>query len=276
MPAKIRHLAIVSDDCARIGQFYESVFGMKRSVPRKINEPRGPDQRAVTVGDGHLGLNINPRKPGRVAGLDHFGIEVEDLEAACGRIQEKWPKIRFLKRPPRSFAGVSTHDPAGNVFDLCQPGIENRVGVYADDGWKQERYVHHFMLRVLDPEAIAGFYLDLFDLKAQEKPAGDPNFYLSDGRITLVIAPWDITNYKGSGIERAGLDHVGFAVESLTKTKESIEALKQAQPASAARPVGVGSEGEARLNLLATCPYGQHRLSDPDCIFIDLLERPAN
>jgi predicted enzyme related to lactoylglutathione lyase len=276
MTAKIRHLAIVSDDCARLGNFYETVFRMKRSAPRKINEPRGPDQRAVTIGDGHLGININPRKPGRVAGLDHFGFEVEDLEATCNQIGENWPNINILKRPPRSFAGVSTHDPAGNVFDLCQPGIENRRGVYAEDSWKQERYVHHFMLRVLNPGPIAHFYTELFDLKEQEKPAGDPNYYLSDGQIVLVIAPWNVTNYKGTGIERPGLDHVGFAVESLAKTIESLDTLKNSHPESAARPVGVGSEGEARLNLLASCPYGQHRLSDPDCIFVELLEKQAS
>jgi len=32
----------------------------------------------VTVGDGYVGLNINPRRAGRHAGLDHFGIQVED------------------------------------------------------------------------------------------------------------------------------------------------------------------------------------------------------
>ena len=45
--------------------------------------------RAVTVGDGYVGLNINPRRAGRSAGLDHFGIQVEDCRdrasTACAR-----------------------------------------------------------------------------------------------------------------------------------------------------------------------------------------------
>ena len=75
MFAKINHVAIISEKYALLASFYESLFGMKRSPKGKIN-------RAITVGDGYVGLNINPRKPGRPGGLDHFGVEVEDVETA--------------------------------------------------------------------------------------------------------------------------------------------------------------------------------------------------
>ena len=58
--AKINHVAIVSEKYALLASFYESLFGMKRSPKGKIN-------RAVTVGDGYVGLNINPRRAGRSA-----------------------------------------------------------------------------------------------------------------------------------------------------------------------------------------------------------------
>ncbi|HYS76438.1 MAG TPA: VOC family protein, partial [Burkholderiales bacterium] len=76
MPAKIRHIAIVSDQYALEGRFYEAVFGMKTASDTR-------PERAVTVSDGYVGLNINPRKAGRPAGLDHFGLEVEDAQAVC-------------------------------------------------------------------------------------------------------------------------------------------------------------------------------------------------
>jgi len=76
--AKINHIAIVSEKYALLASFYESLFGMKRSPTGKIN-------RAITVGDGYVGLNINPRKPGRPAGLDHFGVEVEDVDTVFDR-----------------------------------------------------------------------------------------------------------------------------------------------------------------------------------------------
>ena len=73
MPAKIKHIAIVSDQYALEGRFYEAVFGMRSAADKR-------PERAVTISDGNVGLNINPRKAGRPAGLDHFGVEVEDAE----------------------------------------------------------------------------------------------------------------------------------------------------------------------------------------------------
>ena len=82
--------------------------------------------------DGYVGLNINPRAPGRQAGFDHFGFEVDDVDAIFRRVDEAYPTVRYLRRPSnRPFAGISMHDPAGNVFDLSQRGMTNRADVYA-------------------------------------------------------------------------------------------------------------------------------------------------
>lgn len=266
MFAKIRHLAIVSSQYALLAKFYESLFGMRTS-------DSGPKDRALTVGDGYVGLNINPRKAGRQAGLDHFGFEVEDVSLVLARIQEKYPSIRVLRRPGnRPFAGISTHDPSGNVFDLSQAGMENRKGIYTEGEWAQDRYINHFAVRTVTPEIVANFYVDLFQLRALEKPAGDPNFYLTDGRVTLIVMPWKITDYEGSGIERPSLDHIGFKVESVEAVKKKIQALPGINPLLAPMPVGVGQEGEARLKLFLTCPYGKYHLADPDGVLIDVGE----
>src|SRR6266581_1889078 len=138
MPAKIRHIAIVSDQYALEGRFYEAVFGMKTA-------PDARPERAVTVSDGYVGLNINPRKAGRPAGLDHFGMEVEDLERVCARLSER--------------------DPAGNIFDLSQQGMGNRTSVYVEAPQKRERTLSHFALRTLNAEQAARFYVDVFELE---------------------------------------------------------------------------------------------------------------
>src|SRR5438093_13405422 len=123
MSAKIRHIAIVSDQYALEGRFYEAVFGMRMATDTR-------PERAVTVSDGYVGLNINPRKPGRPAGLDHFGLEVDELEPVLARLR-RYPEVQVVGRPStRPFAGLSTHDPAGNVFDLPQRDLPNRASVY--------------------------------------------------------------------------------------------------------------------------------------------------
>ena len=84
MFAKINHVAIVSEKYALITKFYEAAFGMYQS--------KTSPKSALTVGDGYVGLNINPRKAGRPAGLDHFGIQVEDVETAFDRMRTKYPE----------------------------------------------------------------------------------------------------------------------------------------------------------------------------------------
>jgi catechol 2,3-dioxygenase-like lactoylglutathione lyase family enzyme len=270
---KIRHVATMSENCPRLAKFYEAVFGMKRfkSGPEPDDLSLKLKPKAITVSDGYVGFNFNPRKPGRPAALDHFGFEVDNAQDACARLRDKYPEVKVLSRPSnRPFAGLTTHDPAGNIFDLSQKQMINRRDVYVAEGWTAQRSLHHFVLRVLDPPSIARFYKEIFELEEQEKALEDPNIYLSDRRVTMVIAPWDITNFKGTGIERPSMDHLGFKVESIAAVKSDLEELANSDPTSAARPVGVGPESEARLALLSTCRYGESQLSDPDCVFIDI------
>lgn len=266
MFAKIKHLAIVSSNHELEGEFYASLFGMKIA-------PRSRAAGAVVVGDGYLGLNINPRAPGRQAGLDHFGFEVEDVERVFARIHENYPSVQVLKRPGnRPFAGISTHDPAGNVFDLSQQGMENRRDVYVDKDEDHVRYVKHFTLRAVDPAFLARFYREVFELVDLEKPADDANFYLSDGRVTLAIHPWKITDYEGTGIERPALDHIGFGVESVEAFKKDLAALVEKNPAFAPQSAQKPPEREARLKLFQKCRFGEFRLADPDGVLIDVSE----
>ena len=120
MTTKINHVAMMSTQYALLGKFYEVLFGMKTAT-------RSRPESAVTVGDGYVGLNINPRRPGRPGGLDHFGVEVDDVESILDRMTDKFPKVKALKRPSnRPFAGITTHDPDGNIFDLSHADKDNK------------------------------------------------------------------------------------------------------------------------------------------------------
>src|SRR3984893_623153 len=219
MFSKINHVAIVSENYAKSALFYQAVSGMRTSDKTQVS-------RAQTVGDGYVGLNINPRRAGRSAGIDHFGIEVEDAEAAFERMRKKYPTVKWLQRPAnRPFAGVSTHDRDGDVFELAP----------------------------------------------SNKGAGDRNHYLTDGHMTLVIMPWDITDYDGTGIITAGMDHIGFKVESVDKLKDDVERIAANNPLLAPAPVGTGAEGKKLLELFRrSCPLGQHHLADCDGVLIDV------
>lgn len=269
MAARIKHVAIVSSNYALLGRFYEALFDMKPF-------PGSRADAAVAVSDGYVGLNINPRAPGRQAGFDHFGFEVDDVEEVFARVKDDYPSVNYLRRPAnRPFAGISMHDPAGNVFDLSQQGMENRGGVYAENagaGDQRPRHISHFMLRTVDPVGVARFYSDVLGLRPSEKAADDPNHYLTDGVVTLVVAPWRIADYEGTGIERPALDHLGFKVESLAQFQEDVAGLAGRNPHLAPRAIKAGGEGEARQRLLSGCRHGEYRLADPDGVLLDVHE----
>src|SRR5438093_1253924 len=239
MPARLKHMAIVTNDPERLNGFYQAVFGMQAD-------------RGLVLSDGYVGVNFNRRAPGRQAGLDHFGFEVEDVEEIFARVRDDHPSVEWLKRPAnRPFAGISMHDPAGNVFDLSQAGMENRKGVYAEaPGAEQQlpRHISHLVLRVVDPGLVAGFYQNIFGLRQEQNAPADGNFYLTDGTVRFVIAPWKIGNYAGSGIERPALDHVGFEVESLDAFQADLQRLESELTPLAGRK---NEEEEARTRLLA-------------------------
>lgn len=274
MRAKIQHVAIITENFVRERKFYESAFGMKRSKSVAEEEARAVEMNyGLSVSDGYVGMTIIGRKPGYPGGLHHFGIDVDDVGSACARIRERYPAIKVLKRPSnRPFASFGAHDPEGNIFDLTQAGMENKRGVYVETGEARKRRIGHIKLRAVHPEAVARFYLDIFEFRQAEKALEDPNFYLTDGKVTLIIAPWDITDYDGAAIERPGLEHLGFEVESVDAVKRDLETLRKVDPEMRERTVSVASEGERRAQLIAGCRYGRHQLSDPGGVFIDICE----
>ena len=274
MLARIQHVAIVSENFVRETKFYEVVLGMKRSKPGSAEEEKAiRTNYALSISDGYVGMTVIGRKPGYVPGLHHFGIDVDDVDEACSRIKEKYPAITVLKRPSnRPFATLGAHDPEGNYFDLTQEGMENRRDVYVETARQQPRRVHHIKLRVMNPMGIAAFYRDLFDLKEEEKALEDPNFYLTDGRVTLIIAPWKMSDFAGAGIDRPGLEHLGYKVESVEVVKKELAALRESDPEMRERIISEPKEGERRLALIASCRHGRYQFSDPDGVFVDIAE----
>lgn len=265
MGVRLNHVAIASDQYAMNGRFYQALFGMKAS-----SKPR--PARSVSVGDGYVGLNCIPRREGRYSGLDHFGLEVEDIEDTLARMKKFDPALSAVKRPPvRPFAAYSAHDPDTNIFDLSQKDIGVQKDIYSENDWVQPRTLSHIALRTRHAERCAEFYTAVFDLKPAERPKDD-NFYLTDGRVTLMIIPWKIEDYYAQDPARTGLDHIGFKVESVEQLKKDMEFLIGENPHMHGRPLGYGSEGEARLKLLQKCPLGCFHLTDIEGVHIDVVD----
>ena len=274
MLTRIQHFAIVSENFVREAKFYESAFGMKRSKPGSEEELKAiRTNYAVSISDGYVGVTMIGRKPGYIPGLHHFGVDVDNVDEAIARIKKNHPEVAVLKRPSnRPFATYGAHDPEGNYFDLTQEGMSNRRDVYTEQQREHPRRIHHLKLRVMNPTKIAAFYRDMLDLREADKAIEDPHHYLTDGRMTLIIAPWKMSDFEGAGIDRPGLEHVGFQVDSVEAVKRELAALREADPEMRERVISEPSEGERRSALIASCRHCQHQLSSPDGVFVDICE----
>src|SRR5262249_43402873 len=182
-------------------------------------------------------------------------IEVEDLEKVRQKVAKKYPDIEIVKRPGnRPFASYSAHDPAGNYFDLSQPGHENRAEVYAKGEWKQDTTFSHFALRAREAERVASFYADVYAPDASHCPSEEGGYPLTDGRVTMAILPWKILSFNGSGIEQPGMDHIGFRVPELDAFKAHLDKLAKTNICLAPKPIDFHSQGARRLAFLREGP----------------------
>ena len=76
-----------------------------------------------------------------------------------------------------------------------------------------------------------------------------------------------MTDFEGAGIE-----HVGFKVESVEVVTKDLAASRETAPEMREQFTAEPNEGERRTALIAGCRHGKHVTSSPDGIFIDLVE----
>jgi hypothetical protein len=121
----------------------------------------------------------------------------------------------------------------------------------------------------MNPALLAKFYQDVYGLNLEGGDHG--KFALTDGRVTLVIAPWNILDYAGTGIERPAIEHLGFAVESLDAFKRDLDRLMESRPELFPTISKESTEGARRMEILAAdCARGEFRLNDPDGCLLDV------
>jgi len=118
--ARIRHIAILTDDKQQLVDYYISVFGLH------VVEGVGT---ATYLSDGHINLAIIPKGPeekveGRPldSGINHIGFEVESVKDLVSVSREKGGATDVKKRPPNREAEYRVQDPDGNAIDLSQHG----------------------------------------------------------------------------------------------------------------------------------------------------------
>ncbi len=91
--ARIKHIALATEDPVKTAEFYKEVFGLKE-LHRK---PRDSGEDGVWLTDGYIYFAILRfggeevpnlgEGPSSVIGVHHIGFYVDDLEESCATIE---------------------------------------------------------------------------------------------------------------------------------------------------------------------------------------------
>ena len=98
MFARIRHVAIHTENYSRMATFYQTIFGMKKITTGLTDDKGYYDPNRGHLSDGVAGFALLQRHAGTRSGLDHFGFEVEDIETLLTRVKQNYyPNTRICR-----------------------------------------------------------------------------------------------------------------------------------------------------------------------------------
>ena len=120
MAPKLRHIAIIVPDPEKAAQFFEQAFEMTRA---------GTARRGIYMTDGTMNIALLGKEtPEEEIGLYHFGMWVDDLDAAEKKVIAAGGKY-LAGRPTsaNSYYEAKYKDPLGIVFDLTHTGWKGAV-----------------------------------------------------------------------------------------------------------------------------------------------------
>jgi catechol 2,3-dioxygenase-like lactoylglutathione lyase family enzyme len=211
--AKIHHIAFFAENPAKMGEFYENVFGMKITGRS--------DDGDVWITDGYMDIALilaRTEQMKKRRGINHWGFTLEPEEkAAVYRKLEKYGVKPFdprVDRPEadRPYVEDAAKDPDGNRFDLTtamrtlrtQKAIDERNSAAA--GVSSAR-IKHLALFTENPKRLSDFYCDVFGMKLTGV-TGRGAYWITDGYVDYALL-WKRTEKMPQGI-----NHFGFTLQT--------------------------------------------------------------
>jgi catechol 2,3-dioxygenase-like lactoylglutathione lyase family enzyme len=200
--ARVRYVAILADDPAKLAAFYRSTFGL-----RDLGASPAGD---VSLTDGAINLTLFKLRPelgeARMErGLHHVGLEVDNIEQAKGRFRRFNPRCLIVPEDADIHHGeVRFHDAESIPVSLSQ----RRFGVTGGDA--SARRLVHIGFDVLDPAAECEFYVRVCGFTEQPSAGGErADRVVSDGHISLGFR--DVYSPRTAPRPRYGISHLTFA-----------------------------------------------------------------
>ena len=145
--ARIKHIALVTDDPAKTAEFYKEHFGLTELYRR----PSNTGERGVWLSDGYIYFAIlkygdaeapklGPGQTSDLRGIHHIGFQVDDLQATAQALKQAHvapvPRDKLDMSDPTPMAAIS--EGAANLkylgpdevqFDVRQKGWDEAIGL---------------------------------------------------------------------------------------------------------------------------------------------------
>ena len=222
MAAKIRHIAIFSENPKRLADFYGEVFG---TVLTGV-----ADNGAAWVTDGYMDIALLPvlGRANRKPGIHHWGFTIDEAEkpAIVARLKEQGSKVYspYVDSPEahRPYAEDAVIDPDGNRFDLSTGMRKMREGgmsVSSTGAESATPKIKHIAIFSDDPARLAKFYGGIFGLTVTGESQGD--VWVTDGYVDVALISRKNANAP------SGIHHWGFTLEK--DAKPAIYAMLKAR-----------------------------------------------
>jgi methylmalonyl-CoA/ethylmalonyl-CoA epimerase len=126
---RLRHIALSVADVATAQKFFEDAFGLAVVGTSA--------QGSVYLTDGTINIALLNRHGRPVGwekdepfyGIDHFGMWVDDVDAACRQAEAAGARhvTGNASGDPNSFYEIKYRDPQGNLFDITGNGWKGAV-----------------------------------------------------------------------------------------------------------------------------------------------------
>ncbi len=214
--AKIRHIAIFSDNPRKLADFYGEVFGTAVTGVDELGN--------AWISDGYMNIALLARREraNRKPGIHHWGFTVDEADkpAIVAKMKGYGVEIYnpYVDSPEahRPYAEDAVKDPDGNRFDLstgmrAMRNADDAAGAAsrpsADPAATPK--IKHIAIFSDDPGKLSKFYVDVFGLAITGSSQGD--VWVTDGYVDVALI-----SRKNPKAPR-GIHHWGFTLASEAK-----------------------------------------------------------
>ena len=265
---RLHHIHLLSSDPQGTARWYADMLGA--SV---LGEQAG-SSLLVVLGGALLKIDgsaepLPAGNSGRYFGLEHFGLETNDVASITARAEERGAAI--LRPVGAGFEGNGVSDTKADIegpdrlrIELQQPAFYWEPTGAVENPFREMVRLHHLHIRAADPWTTARWWADVFDGSIAGEFGDDASERIRvmiGGMLLNVSSP-----QPGQPIADAypgphyGLDHFGLETHDLDA---AVERLRE-------RDVGVvGSPAQADDGSRSVTAMG------PDQVRVEIVQPPA-